>query len=193
MSKIQIYSYFEAVLGVIGLFLIYIFPSTTPPDWNLTSGLFIDLAIYLIPMVFMAIAFSSQIVSKIDSIRSIQNKVHEFAKAFLWKSHWLQILFLSVCAGLGEEILFRGYFQTEFGIHVASIIFGALHSLSVTYFLIATAMGYYLGYVFNVTESIWVVIGIHALYDFMALMILRRLKSEDSPTQNDLHPPNHDQ
>lgn len=38
-----------------------------------------------------------------------------------------EIIFISICAGMGEELLFRGVIQAYLGIWVTSIIFVALH------------------------------------------------------------------
>lgn len=38
-----------------------------------------------------------------------------------------QIVFLSLCAGIGEEIFFRGFFQQWAGIWITAIVFVAIH------------------------------------------------------------------
>jgi len=43
-----------------------------------------------------------------------------------WKLTWLEVVFVSGCAGIGEEILFRGGIQ-PFGIAWTSLLFVALH------------------------------------------------------------------
>jgi membrane protease YdiL (CAAX protease family) len=40
---------------------------------------------------------------------------------------WLDIVFLSLCAGIGEEILFRACMQYYAGIWITSIVFIAIH------------------------------------------------------------------
>ena len=44
-----------------------------------------------------------------------------------FKMNWSEILFLSMCAGIGEEILFRGAIQPYMGIFLTSFIFVAIH------------------------------------------------------------------
>ena len=39
----------------------------------------------------------------------------------------LQVLFLSLCAGIGEELFFRGYLQYYWGIWITSVFFVAIH------------------------------------------------------------------
>lgn len=82
---------------------------------------------------------------------------------------------IALAAGLGEEILFRGVLQPLLGIVLASVIFGALHALSLGYFLFATVFGFYLGWVFEATGHLAVPIVAHAAYDVFALYLLRRI------------------
>lgn len=93
------------------------------------------------------------------------------------------ILVIALAAGLGEEILFRGVLQPLLGIVLASVVFGALHALSLGYFLFATVFGLYLGWLFEVTGHLAVPIVAHAAYDVFALYLLRRiyLARRDAP------------
>ena len=44
-----------------------------------------------------------------------------------WKLNWLEIVFVSACAGIGEEILFRGGIQPLLGIGWTSLLFVLIH------------------------------------------------------------------
>ncbi len=89
---------------------------------------------------------------------------------------------IALCAGVGEELLFRGLVQTLLctrletwqGLALAGLAFGLLHPFSTTYIVLATAVGIYLGWLFLLTENLLVVILIHGLYDFAALVFLAR-------------------
>lgn len=43
------------------------------------------------------------------------------------KLNWLDIIFISFCAGVGEELLFRGAIQYWLGIYFTSIVFVGIH------------------------------------------------------------------
>ena len=83
----------------------------------------------------------------------------------------------AMLAGVSEELLFRGVLQvglTElmtpfWGILIAAVLFGLAHYVNTLYFLVATAMGLYLGAVYHLTGNLLVVILIHALYDWIAI------------------------
>lgn len=91
---------------------------------------------------------------------------------------------ISVCAGVGEEALFREviqgasvkYLGAGGGIFLASVLFGLAHLITPTYAVITTIIGIYLGLWFHFTGNLLVPIVIHAFYDFVALLILVRRK-----------------
>lgn len=94
----------------------------------------------------------------------------------------LRIAILALGAGVTEELLFRGVFQTwaagEMHIFLAiilpNILFGALHWRTALYALIAGAVGVYLGVLFLVTGNLLAPIVAHALYDAVALHMTAR-------------------
>ena len=55
---------------------------------------------------------------------------------------------------------------------IASVIFGLAHYLSPTYAIYAGLVGLYLGIIFQASENLYIVMAIHALYDFIALVYL---------------------
>ncbi len=93
-----------------------------------------------------------------------------------------ELLGISLLAGLGEEMLFRGVIQAyvgaehgfAMGLVVASVLFGLAHFVTPTYLVLATAIGAYLGFVWKVSDNLLAPIVTHALYDFVALTVLVR-------------------
>jgi len=89
----------------------------------------------------------------------------------------LRIAVLAIGAGVTEELLFRGVFQTwaagELPLFLAlllpNILFGALHWRTTLYAVIAGLVGVYLGVVFLMTGNLLAPIVAHALYDAVAL------------------------
>lgn len=85
---------------------------------------------------------------------------------------------VAVCAGIGEELFFRGLLQEEFGIVAASVAFSFLHFgpavkkylfIAVLYCLI----GGYFGAIYQLAGTIWVPIVTHVVYDYFALLYMR--------------------
>lgn len=93
---------------------------------------------------------------------------------------WAHISCVAALAGMGEELLFRGFLQTWLASHIpiawaillASIIFGLLHYLSHAYFTCTILMSIALGVGYYLTDSLLMVIVWHGVYDFIALAAL---------------------
>jgi uncharacterized protein len=103
----------------------------------------------------------------------------------------IELAVIALLAGLGEEMLFRPILQgglaqligspygPAFGLIAAAIVFGLLHSMTVTYAILAGVIGLYLGAIWLFTGNLLVPITVHALYDFLALAAM--LKMHKSP------------
>jgi membrane protease YdiL (CAAX protease family) len=104
---------------------------------------------------------------------------------------WTDLALISLAAGVGEEMLFRGVFQGAFGrwfgpiggLIAASALFGALHPITPTYIVLAGLLGAYLGGVWLVTGNLLTVIVAHTLYDFVALLVLLREPKSSSTSE----------
>jgi uncharacterized protein len=106
----------------------------------------------------------------------------------LEESTWSEIGLISVAAGVGEEMLFRGVVQPSltnwlgvpWGLGLASVLFGLVHPISVPYMVLATFLGLYLGAVLLVGDNLLTVMVTHALYDIAALGYLLRIRASDA-------------
>ena len=106
------------------------------------------------------------------------------------ESYWSELALISLSAGVGEEMLFRGVLQASlmdwlgvgWGLALASILFGVLHPISVSYIVIAGFLGLYLGAIWIYNGNLLTVMVTHALYDFVALGYLIRLRDGSAGT-----------
>jgi membrane protease YdiL (CAAX protease family) len=106
----------------------------------------------------------------------------EFIRPVFQRCTAFDLAMISLVAGLGEEMLFRGvvqglgdrWFGMGYGLAVASVLFGLVHLITPTYALLATLCGVYFGILVMLTDNLLVVILPHALYDFIALLYLAR-------------------
>lgn len=87
---------------------------------------------------------------------------------------------ISALAGLGEEIFFRGAMQPVFGWPAATVAFALCHVTRRSWILGAWALaaGGFLAALAIVTEGLLAPIVAHAVYDFVALIWIRRLSRE---------------
>ena len=101
------------------------------------------------------------------------------------ESYWSELALISLSAGVGEEMLFRGVFQASlmdwlgvgWGLTLASVLFGVLHPISISYIIIAGILGFYLGGLWIYNGNLLTVMVTHAIYDFVALGYLIRLRT----------------
>lgn len=87
------------------------------------------------------------------------------------------LVLLALASGLGEEVLFRGWLQTEAGITVASLLFGACHVWgreALPYGLYAAGMGFVLGGLFAYSgQNLWAPVLAHAVNNLLGLWALK--------------------
>ena len=108
-----------------------------------------------------------------------QNIVPMFSGAKIW-----QLGLIAIAAGVGEEMLFRGFLQTAIAdrigtdtglwmaVAITSGLFGICHWVTRTYAVLATFIGAYLGWLLLACGNLIVPISAHAAYDFVALLYL---------------------
>lgn len=108
----------------------------------------------------------------------LRKHVESLVREMFAQSHWTAIALVSIAAGIGEEVLFRGalqpwiesYSSPWIAIVIASVLFGLAHAMSFTYFAAATLIGFYLGWLAHEFNDLVAPIVAHALYDFIALL-----------------------
>jgi uncharacterized protein len=104
------------------------------------------------------------------------------------RSTLVELAAISLVAGIGEEMLFRGLIQGGvadwiggpagfwIGLAAGSLAFGMAHPLSITYVLLTGLVGLYLGWLWTATGNLLAPITTHAAYDFLALLYLARIR-----------------
>ena len=128
---------------------------------------------------------------KIEPILRIHDFLRRELLPYLDGANLLDFAMLSLAAGVGEEILFRGIVQPVISLQVGviaglvltSLIFGCLHPVSLNYVIVATLIGGYLGVVWLISGNILAPIVTHAVYDFLALILLRQEMDSAVPSE----------
>lgn len=166
------------ILVLVALLLTY--------DHDYSWSWFGVLGGYAIPlamlMAFFAFYIPVVLIShcwlKLASFYQLMHQLHELAKELSWS----QIVILSACAGLGEELLFRGFAQSWLSLHigvsmailVSSLIFALLHALTLYYFLFAFLISIIFGILLNLSQSMLLIVLFHAIYDVIALGVIAK-------------------
>jgi membrane protease YdiL (CAAX protease family) len=141
----------------------------------------------------MAALFVLMLRWPVGPLRRIQHFSEEVLRPLLAPCTVLDLLGISVLAGLGEEMLFRGVLQGAFahragpwfGLALASILFGLMHFITPTYAVLAAAMGAYLGLAWQWTGNLLPPVLMHALYDFLVLLYLLRGPGSAAPPKGE--------
>jgi len=113
----------------------------------------------------------------------LKDRVVDLLGPALAQCRWYDLVLLAAMAGISEELVFRGAlegwlrnYDVLFAVVVANLLFGAMHPITVTYFLMAAGFGVYfsvlatLGAERNLTAPIVA----HAVYDFIGFLLVAR-------------------
>ena len=161
---------------LLGLLLdVDLFPLTD----NALHDVWIGTVAALFPLLMFILSLT-RIAEKISLFKSLKRTMITQVRPLFANARFIDLVLISLIAGFAEEMLFRGILQVKFGIIVASIIFGLAHSVTPAYVLIATVMGFYIGYVFKGSGNILVPIQLHFIYDLLALIYLRYSVKDES-------------
>lgn len=173
---------FELSLAVVGALLAW---ATGVPlgallrpaggwTWAIAWGLLATLP--LVPLLL------AMLRCRWRPIAWLRRLVGRFVRQLLSGATWWQLLAVSLAAGIGEEVLFRGAIQPLLvrhttpmvGLVIASLLFGAVHAASCTYFVLAALVGLYFGGLAMWREEIASAMVAHAAYDYLALTAIAR-------------------
>ena len=172
-----------AVFAEGGLFLLGLLlvggPQALASKFNLSWNATISALLFCLPML-VALYFAVQ--SNWAPLSQLRTELDEKVTPLFANLKIPDLALIALLAGAGEELFFRGWLQGSLtnrfdvwiGILIASVIFGLVHYISPTYAIYAGLTGLYLGVIYQVSGNLFVVMGIHALYDFIALVYLVR-------------------
>jgi uncharacterized protein len=168
---------FEASLAPLALGLGWLVgqPPLEGFSWSLADAAIGALA--AMPMFGLLLVGMSRPVGPLARIKQF---FEEEARPIMVGRTRADLALLSLAAGIGEEMLFRGVIQAALtrwmgrwvGLVGGSLLFGLMHPISPTYIAIATAVGAYLGALWLIDGNLLSVIIAHAVYDFLALIVL---------------------
>ncbi len=148
----------------------------TSLEWNLDDTVLGVVATLPLLLVFVVLRRWP-----IGPIKGINRFCDQVIRPLFAPCTVVDLLGISVLAGVGEELFFRGVLQPTFsawsgnvwiGLAIGSLLFGLMHSVSLTYGVLATLMGAYFGWLSLGEANVLVAIVAHALYDFIVLLFL---------------------
>jgi len=173
----------EGGLGLVALVLAWIFGVSlreqladpgVPLAWAVVRGVAVTLPMLA---VFWWLVHSSR-----PALRRLREQVEWLLGEMFPSAGIAQLALVAALAGVGEELLFRGFLQNLIGrwttpivgLVVASLLFGFAHALSKLYFAFATLIGLCFGWLTFEYNDLVAPMVAHGLYDFVALAYLTR-------------------
>lgn len=158
--------------------------------WTGTAPIWKQL-LYGLPVGIVAALLARFIVSRkfMDGVRLRYERMFRNLRL-----NWSEIVFISLCAGVGEELLFRGVLQPLLGIVLTAVVFVAIHGylnprdwrISV-YGVFMTGVICFLGWMTEV-YGIWSAVMAHFVIDVILLADLLEKPNETAnlPTTDDV-------
>ena len=137
-----------------------------------------------------------------EAVRELERFSEDGMIKTLLSLSFAELIVISICAGVGEELLFRGWLlpwiaggsggitdettvmEIILAIGASSLIFGLVHPITKLYILLAAVMGVFFGLLLLWTENLIVPIAAHAAYDAAQLMIAKHKDSKPEPKDN---------
>jgi membrane protease YdiL (CAAX protease family) len=168
---------FEGGLGLAAWLLGWVFDQ--PPLRDLRwDGRAVGLGVAAtVPMLVIFFACLRWPVGPLARIKQISD---ELIRPLFASCSPLELALVALVAGIGEEMLFRGFLQNLLsarfgwwaGWVITSLLFGLMHPITAAYVVLAAGLGLYLGWVWAAAGNLLTVIIAHGLYDFIALVYL---------------------
>jgi membrane protease YdiL (CAAX protease family) len=177
-SVVLIAVVFEGLLGVLGWALCAWLDLPLANRLSPTADVWLRVSAATLPMLVLLLYVTR---SKWAPIVEWRSRVEQLVGELFQGVGWFGLAIVSLAAGVGEEVLFRGALQPIAerwwghlpGLVAASFLFAAAHAISRAYFLFALAVGLYLGWIAQAFGELITPIAVHAAYDFAALIVLQ--------------------
>ena len=169
---------FEAGLGLLGVGFAWLVGISLqerlqPSQASVVRGLLAALPMFVMLAYIM--------LSRWPCMAEIRQHVETLTRALFAEANIAEVALMSLAAGVGEELLFRGALQPWIAswttpwiaLAVVSLMFGLAHAVSDAYFYIATAIGAYWGWLAMAYDDLVAPLVAHAVYDFIAILVVR--------------------
>ena len=174
----------EGGLLLLGLILMRSSQLELWSRFDLTGWATVSALLFCVPILAMLFFV---VRSRWAPLFHMRSEIDEKIIPIFANSRLPDLALMAFLAGVGEELFFRGWMQglltNKFGpwvgIVIVSLVFGLAHYLSSTYAIYASLIGLYLGIIYQVSGNLYLVMAIHAVYDFIALVFLGKNRRWD--------------
>jgi membrane protease YdiL (CAAX protease family) len=194
---------FESALAALAILLGWLLgPSARAlvPDFDFANLWPVFTGILYGCLAAIPILIAVELIRRIpwQPVRELERLTEDGMVKVLLRLRPAELIVISICAGIGEELLFRGWLmywllegttinaapsmlELSAALIVSSIVFGLFHPITRLYVVLASLMGLYFGALLMYTENLLVPIAAHAAYDAVQLILTaRQHRNEES-------------
>lgn len=141
---------------------------------NISYGLLMTLPLFLFNVILLKF-----LVVNFKAFEVFTYLKNEVVGPLASKMTLVEIILVSLAAGIGEELLFRGVLLPYLGVTLSSLAFGAVHFVSfkkrfILPIIIYSVAGAYFCFIYYQTDSLASPIVTHVVYDFLILFWLKK-------------------
>jgi membrane protease YdiL (CAAX protease family) len=163
----------EAVEGTRRFLHLHLHRRGTGPQARASTVLLgVALAIGLVVAVMVLISAYTLATEGPGALTEEQDP-NPAVQGILENLSWPLAVLIAVCAGVGEEIFFRGFLQRYVGVWGQAALFGVAHATGgyLPQIVFAFGLGLLFGFLLKRGWSLWTFIVAHVLYDFILLAL----------------------
>lgn len=166
------------ILLALGLAWLLQIPLLASLDFSLRS-----LGLALLATIPMLVLFGATYCWPVGPLRTIKSFLIDQLGPSLAECRIVDLIWVAGLAGVSEELLFRAVLQewlsqwgASVGWIISNVLFGMAHAVTAFYAILAAGLGLYLGALYESAAGGNVVVPAmtHALYDFLAFLVVRR-------------------
>jgi uncharacterized protein len=169
---------FETGLGFIGVVIAWAAGISLADQLAVSQDAVLRGLLASLPMIVLLLASYE---STWQPLVRLRREVEKVVRDLFAGCGWFEFALVSIAAGIGEEVLFRGALQPLviswtvpwIGITVVALLFGLAHALTRTYFIAAALIGVYFGWLAWAFDDLIAPIVAHAAYDAFALIFFQ--------------------
>lgn len=187
----------ELGLGLVAILLGWLLGANPREDlapWWDWQGILKSLGIGFAVGLGLAICMQFLSVLPLRSLQRLDRMVRSQLKTLLGPMSIPELMLLSLSAGIGEELLFRGLIQGWWmshyenptlsealpGIFVSAALFGFAHPISKTYILLASLAGLLFATLYWLTRDLLACVFAHAIYDALICVYWKWTEGQSS-------------
>lgn len=145
------------------------------------KGTWLDVALGVAGATGLALVVLGCLAVPWNPVRAFRSLIEQKMFPLLAASTYPDRIGIALLAGFCEELLFRGAIQSGLALTpagpwgalvITSVLFGALHGLSMAYFLLAFGISMLLGWFYMATDTLLGPMVLHGVYDLIILLAL---------------------